>query len=148
MPAIHFIAKGDGAWEDLKRTSGWEADPERWQIVVLHDGMSSGEPSVGLRLEVHTRPHQGNGHRHPPQTVIAWTSVSAWMMATAAISGSIDTPSEPLEDLIATILQATLHAITAATVAGGTIPVDEAVRMMARSVTAGLQGRIIDADSS
>lgn len=146
MPAIYFIGDGDGAWEDLDPSDLWIADPDRWQLALLSDGMKSGAPSLALRLEC---PHASADIVDHTHTVFAETSVEAWMMATAAIKGNVDmgAGAEPLEERIVEILSASIQALTAVTAAGATIPQHEAVKMMARSVAVGIADRVIDADS-
>lgn len=87
MPAIHLNLEGDNAWPDLE-PDGFVVGPEEWRLAVLERGMSSGKPSIALRLDLPTG-----------QTVIAQTSLAAWIAVTCALRGRypdefIDTPLE------------------------------------------------------
>jgi hypothetical protein len=75
MTAISIRLDGDNAWPDL--------DPDRlihcgsdWELAVLPGGMSSGAPSVALRVKA------GDG-----RDVVAETSMAAWIAATATMRG-------------------------------------------------------------
>jgi hypothetical protein len=53
-------------------------DPEMpWDLVIAETGMNSGAPSIALRMDL------PEGH-----TLIAQTSLGAWLMATAAFRGA------------------------------------------------------------
>jgi hypothetical protein len=81
MPTIDVNLAGDGAWPDLARRIGvFRADSD-WHLAALEAGMSSGAPSIALRLTV---PVEGEDL---PVTVIAETSLAAWIAATAALRG-------------------------------------------------------------
>jgi hypothetical protein len=76
MPAIDINLSGDNAWPDLRdrRDDILEA-ADLWRLTAREGGMSSGAPSVGLRLDCGDK------------VVIAETSLAAWIAATCALRG-------------------------------------------------------------
>jgi hypothetical protein len=86
MPAIHVILYGDHAWPDLaERHENGEVVhlPETtWQLAALEGGMSSGAPSLALRLDIPPDPHPERRN-----VVITETSLAAWIAATCALRG-------------------------------------------------------------
>lgn len=74
-------------WSDIDATRCVAlADPDRLPLVVLEAGMSSGAPSIAVRLNL----ADGN-------TAIFETSLAAWIAATCAMRGAFpeafaDTP--------------------------------------------------------
>jgi len=93
MPAIDINLDGDNAWPDLVERRGdiVHARDVTWKLA-LKGGMSSGAPSLVLRLDL------GPALRGS-QIVIAETSLAAWIAATCALRGRFpeafrDTPLE------------------------------------------------------
>jgi len=65
-------------WDLVSERNLLLPDPETpWDLVIAETGMNSGAPSIGLRMDL-------------PQgyTLIAQTSLGAWLMATAAFRGA------------------------------------------------------------
>lgn len=76
MPIINLNLSGDGAWPDLqdKEVIHLTGDVPAWEIAALERGMTSGSPSLALRLDL-----------PDGRVVIAETSVKAFLTAAAAI---------------------------------------------------------------
>lgn len=81
MPSIdiNILRHGDPpCWPDMVDTGVHQIDPEQpWEMAIIEGGMSSGRPSVALRLRL------ADG-----QIVFAETSVANWINATAAMRGA------------------------------------------------------------
>lgn len=78
MPVINVsIVRRDDPppWSDAKEIAHLPDQP--WLLAGLEGGMSSGKPSIALRLEL------SDG-----QSVIAETSIAAWIAATCALRGA------------------------------------------------------------
>lgn len=73
MPAIDIILDGDNAWSDLERKSIIHLQDVVWKMAALPGGMSSGKPSVALRLDL-----------PDGQVVVAETSLLALVTAVSA----------------------------------------------------------------
>jgi hypothetical protein len=80
MPTIDVILDGDGAWPDLRGLRVFQADSD-WRLAALEHGMSSGAPSIALRLTV------ADAELDREFPVIAETSLAAWIAATCALRG-------------------------------------------------------------
>lgn len=52
MPAINIILDGDNAWDDLQGKEIIHLQDVVWEMAALPGGMSSGKPSVALRLDL------------------------------------------------------------------------------------------------
>lgn len=91
MPAVNVrIQHGDDdpAWPDLAGKDVVRMSGDTWHLAGLAKGMSSGKPSVALRLPLESG-----------QTMVAETSLAAWIAATIALRGAFpdafkDTPLE------------------------------------------------------
>lgn len=78
-PIIHLDLQGDGAWSDLNEEGRTVIDAgSTLRMTTLPDGMSSGRPSIALRIDL----HDDNGF---PVTVIAQTSLRALRATMAAL---------------------------------------------------------------
>lgn len=82
MPAIELILDGDQAWPDLvaRGTVVAYLDDVAWRLAAFEGGMSSGAPSLALRLDL---PPEVRG----TSVVVAKTSLAAWIAATCALRG-------------------------------------------------------------
>ena len=83
MPTIEVTIQhgDDAAWPDLSAVPGNEIihlKDEVWRLVGLGAGMTSGKPSVALRLPVPT----SDGRT---ETLVAETSLAAWIAATCVL---------------------------------------------------------------
>lgn len=81
MPTMRVqILRRDDAvpWNVASDASLLLPDPETpWELVIAETGTNSGAPSIALRMDL------PEGH-----TLIAQTSLGAWLMATAAFRGA------------------------------------------------------------
>lgn len=65
-------------WGDVANGSALHPNPETpWQLAISEAGMSSGAPSIALRMDL-----------PDGKVLIAETSLGAWLMATAAFRGA------------------------------------------------------------
>jgi hypothetical protein len=81
MPVIDLNLDGDDAWTDIGQEGPLVMFDGTWQLAALEAGMSSGAPSLALRLDVELIGFDR------PVPVIAQTSLAAWISATCALRG-------------------------------------------------------------
>jgi hypothetical protein len=81
MPVISVHLDGDKAWPDLaaKPSEILHLRDQRWSLAALKGGMSSGKPSLALRLDLPR--HSADG----ATVIVAETSMAAWIAATVAL---------------------------------------------------------------
>lgn len=97
MPAIEVKFDGDDSWPELREkfleifVLPGEA---MWKLAAITGAMSSGAPSVALRFDFE------RGAAARASTVIAETSLAAWIAATCALRGRFPEAfaGTPLED--------------------------------------------------
>jgi hypothetical protein len=80
VPAISLSIVRIGSpppWSDLAAGATFTEGSTNWQVAVLEHGMTSGAPSVALRLDL-----------PDGQVVIVENSLAAWIAATAGMRGA------------------------------------------------------------
>lgn len=97
MPAIEVNFAGDNSWPELAENylAIFVLPGEtKWKLAAIERGMSSGAPSVALRFDFE------RGAAARASTLIAETSLAAWIAATCALRGRFPEAfaGTPLED--------------------------------------------------